>query len=210
MAKKRIEIFLVLTYLGISIKLLGLIIGVIIARNFGNENYNVLEYTISELGMKINTPCPYILSLTNIISSILLFFFTPRINRSIDNWSSQSNCTKNPRIVISGLYFLVILGAFLNGFTTLDVSYTIHVINAGIQIFGFIIMGWIFALYIMKKKFPLPKFSAIYLMIIPFLFTLLFLFEAPPSKGIIYEWLLLVSMLIWFLYLARKIQSSEN
>ena len=213
-------------YVSLVTFLPGLLIGVLVAYFFGPESYNIIDNYISDLGSIRYTPAPLILDTIAMLTACFLvpfFFYMAKINiydtRSIIFDSNNSLFRRIYYIHIDiiallGLLSLLVgavglfgVGLFSEDRTTkLGLHFTFSVIVfAGLAIGAF--FNGIAILFHLKKTL-FPRLLGLYMMVGPFIATILFIFPPITTTRSFLEWMMLFSAFIWLIPVAFLILRS--
>jgi hypothetical membrane protein len=197
-------------YISLATFLPGLILGLIIALNFGPIPYSLWFNYISDLGSFKYTPAPFILDLTCIISSVFIMPLIFNLNRlyssnmveNFDNSKRTHYVNKYRRIFgYTGVVFLFIgiFGLFFVGVFSEDRSiFDIHYLFSTLAFGGFAFGAFFTGLAIVLKKKLFPKAIGYFMILGPSTATLLFIFSPEPLTRQFLEWMMLFSALSWY------------
>ncbi|KKK46504.1 hypothetical protein LCGC14_0801900 [marine sediment metagenome] len=197
-------------YISLATFLPGLIIGIIVAMNFGPVPYNLWLNYISDLGSFKYTPAPFILDLTCIISAIFILPLILNLNRlyssnmveNIENSKRTHYVNKFRRIfgymgVVS--LFIGIFGMFFVGVFSEDRSpFDIHYIFSTLTFGGFAFGAFFTGLAIVLKKKLFPKAIGYFMILGPSTATILFVLCPEPLTRQFLEWIMLFSAIVWY------------
>ncbi|MEJ2277484.1 MAG: DUF998 domain-containing protein [Candidatus Lokiarchaeota archaeon] len=203
-------------YLALLIFLPGLAIGVIIAYFFGPESYNFFNNYISDLGSIRYTPAPFILDTIAIITSILLipivFYFTRMLYKTdkksigtlkkIFDISMKILSLIGLLCLLSAIVGLLGIGVFSEDRTTpLGLHYIFSLVVFG----SFAFACWFDGFVIMVKKTPFFRGIGLYMFIATPSMAILFLYHPSPLTKPFIEWMLLLSIIIWLIFINHVI-----
>lgn len=202
-------------YVSLITFLPGLLIGVLIAYFFGPESYNIIDNYISDLGSIRYTPAPFVLDAIAITTACFLvpvFFYITKIIVS-DTKSIIFNSDKSifKRIfciyidlnaffgllsLLSGAVGLFGIGLFSEDRTTeLGLHYTFSIIVFAGLAFGALFNGITILLKLKKTMFP--RILGLYMMVGPFIASVLFLFPPNSVTRPFLEWMMLLAASLW-------------
>ena len=197
-------------YISLLTFLPGLIIGLLIAINYGPTDYSIFHNYISNLGSKQYTPAPFILDLTLTISAI---FFIPlilnlyQINSSdssdnIDNSKRINNMNLSRRkFGYVGISFLIIgcVGMFNVGVFSMDRNqWNLHYIFSSLSFGGFTFGSFFTGIAIILKKIHIPRKIGLFMVFGPSTAAIIFIICPPPFTREFLEWIMLLSILVWY------------
>jgi len=197
-------------YVSVVAFLPGIIIGLVVAINYGQVPYNLWLNYISDLGTKKHTPAPFILDLTCTLSAT---FILPLIlnlsrlyssNRSIiiDNSKRNYYINKFQRIFGHiGVFFLFvgIFGMFFVGIFSLDRSpFNAHFYFSSLAFGGFTFGAFFIGLAIVLKRKAFPKAIGYFMILGPSTTSIIFLICPEPLTRQFLEWIMLFSALTWY------------
>lgn len=179
-------------------------IGMIIASSFGPTRYNLIDNYISDLGSIKYTPTPIFLDYGAMSSSITLIpfglYLEKVLNPSPTNTKQIENTSRN-RIRLSSLgilsFFIGLIGFFNIGLFSEDRSTALglHYFFSVVVFSGLIFTSIFFGLIISFYDTIFPKIIGNYMIIVPIIPGIIFIFTHWP----IIEWFMLFTILIWAL-----------
>jgi len=195
----------------------GLLIGVLIAYFFGPESYNINDNYISDLGSIRYTPAPLVLDLIAMTTACFLvpifFYITKMIVSNTKNTILNSNESLFKRIfciyidihaffgllsLLSGAVGLFGIGLFSEDRTTeLGLHYTFSIIVFAGLAFGALFNG--IAILLKLKKTIFPRILGLYMMVGPFIASVLFLFPPNSVTRPFLEWMMLLAAFLWLI-----------
>ncbi len=188
----------------------GLILGLIIAINFGSLEYSVLYNWISDLGSFIYTPAPFILDLTCILSAIFIVplilnlsrLYSSHQNHELDN-SKKEHYTILFRRIFGYIgvvcLFVGVIGMFFIGVFSLDRSpFDLHFYFSTSAFGGFIFGAFFTGLAIVLRKRLFPKTVGFFMIFGPSTASILYLLCPAPLTRQFLEWILMFSSLAWY------------
>jgi len=204
-------------YVSLIIFLPGLIIGVLIAYFFGPESYNIIDNYISDLGSIRYTPAPLILdtiAMTTACFLVPVFFYIAKIivldTKSIIFDSNSSIFNRIYCVIIDLLAFFGLLsllsgavglfgiGLFSEDRTTeLGLHYIFSIIVFAGLAFGAFFNG--IAILIKLKKTIFPRLLGLYMMVGPFVVTILYIFPPNSITRPFLEWMMLIAAFLWLI-----------
>jgi len=187
----------------------GLIIGIVVAMNFGPIGYSLWYNYISDLGSIVYTPAPFILDLTVIITSIFILPLILNMSRlysedpsdNIDNSKKIHYINLFRRIFgYSGIVSLIlgILGMFNVGIFSLDRSPLIHLVFAALTFTGFAFGSFFTGLAIVMKKKIFPRTIGFFMVFGPPVASILYIINPQPLTREFLEWIMTFMALIWY------------
>jgi len=196
----------------------GLLIALLIAFFFGPNSYNIIDNYISDLGSIRYTPAPLILDTIAMVTAILLVPVYSYLAKIILSNTKDIIFNSNESILrrifytyidIHGFFgFLSLITASIGLFgiglfsedrtTELGLHFTFSIIVFAGLAFGALFNG----IAILLKKTIFPRFLGFYMMIGPFIVTILFIF--PPNSVTLQflEWTMLISAFLWLIPIA--------
>jgi len=191
----------------------GLIIGIVVAMNYGPIGYSLWYNYISDLGSIVYTPAPFILDLTVIISSIFILplilnmsrLYSTEMSDNIDNSKKIHYINLFRRIFgYSGIVslFFGILGMFNVGIFSLDRSPIIHLVFAAMTFVGFAVGSFFTGLAIVLKKKIFPRTIGFFMVFGPPVASILYVINPQPLTREFLEWIMTFMALIWYYPLA--------
>lgn len=188
----------------------GLILGLIIAINFGSLGYNVWYNWISDLGSLQYTPAPFILDLTCILSAIFIVplilnlsrLYSSHQNYELDDSKKEHYIVLFRRIFgyigVGGL-FIGVLGMFFVGVFSLDRSpFNLHLYFSTSAFGGFAVGAFFTGLAIVLRKRIFPKAVGYFMIFGPSTASIVFLICPAPLTRQFLEWILMFSSLAWY------------
>lgn len=213
-------------YVSLLTFLPGLLIGVIIASNFGPEGYHIWDNYISDLGSFRFTPTPWILDIIAMITAIFiiptLVFSTKILVSGSRKIIFDSNVDMKKRIfyvfndiiAIIGLFWLIVgaIGLFGIGLFSEDrtTELNLHFLFS-IIVFSGLALGALFnGLAILIKKSHIPRLLGLYMIFVPSTVSVLFVFPPTPYTVQFLEWMMLFSNLVWLLHITGLILRHLN
>lgn len=197
-------------YISLLTFLPGLILGLIIAINFGSLGYNVWYNWISDLGSLAYTPAPFILDLTCIISAIFIVplilnlnrLYSSHQNHELDNSKREHYIILFRRIfgyIGVGCLFIGVIGMFFVGVFSLDRSpFDIHYYFSTSAFGGFAFGAFFTGLAIVLRRRIFPKAVGYFMIIGPSTASLIFLLCPAPLTRQFLEWILMFTCLAWY------------
>ncbi|MFX0077054.1 MAG: hypothetical protein ACFE96_16535, partial [Candidatus Hermodarchaeota archaeon] len=210
----------------------GLLIGVTIAFFFGPESYNIIDNYISDLGSIRYTPAPLILDIIAMTTACFLvpvFFYIAKIvvsdTKSIIFDSNESmlkriHCVNINLLGIFGFLSLLAgavgffgVGLFSEDRTTeLNLHFTFSVIVFAGLAFGALFNGG--AILTKLTKTTLPRLLGLYMMVVPLIITILFVFPPIGTTRPFLEWMMLFAAFIWLIpssyFILKDFRSSKT
>ena len=198
-------------YISLATFLPGLIIGIIVAMNFGPiPNYSLWFNYISDLGSIQYTPAPFIFNFTCIVSSIFIIPLILNLNRlyssnmveKIDNSRRTFHINRSRRVFgymgVSFL-FLGVVGMFFVGVFNEDLSPVIlHYIFAILTFVGFAFGAFFTGFAIVLKRKLFPKIIGYFMILGPSSASIFFLIAPQPLTRQFLEWIMLFSAIVWY------------
>ncbi|MFX1378032.1 MAG: hypothetical protein ACFFA4_02975 [Promethearchaeota archaeon] len=197
-------------YISLVTFLPGLILGIIIAINFGDLGYNLWYNWISDLGSLLYTPAPFILDLTCILSAIFIVplilnlsrLYSAHQNYKLDNSKKEHYIILFRRIFgYIGVVFLLIgvIGMFFVGVFSLDRSpFDVHLYFSTSAFGGFAFGAFFTGLAIILRKRIFPKIVGYFMVFGPSTASIIFLLCPAPLTRQFLEWILMFSSLAWY------------
>lgn len=197
-------------YVSLATFLPGIIIGLIVAINYGNLPYSVWLNYISDLGALKYTPAPFILDVTCILSAIFIVPLILNLNRlyssnmseNIDNSKRTYYINKFRRIFgYMGVLFLFVgvFGMFFIGIFSLDRSpLNAHFFFSTLAFGGFTFGAFFTGLAIVLKKRLFPKAIGYFMILGPSTASIIFLVCPEPLTRQFLEWIMLFSAIGWY------------
>ncbi|MFX1375427.1 MAG: hypothetical protein ACFFA0_06420 [Promethearchaeota archaeon] len=197
-------------YISLATFLPGIIIGLIVAINFGHLPYSLWLNYISDLGSLKYTPAPFILDVTCSLSAIFIIPLILNLTRLYN-----SNMTDNIENTKRGYYinrfrrifgytgvsclFVGVFGMFFVGIFSLDRSpFNTHYYFSTLAFGGFTFGAFFTGIAIILKKNLFPKAIGYFMILGPSTASLLFLFCPEPLTRQFLEWVMLFSTLAWY------------
>lgn len=188
----------------------GIILGLIIAINYGTLEYNLWYNYISDLGSIKYTPAPFILNLTCITSAIFIVPLILNLNRLYS--SNQSHVIENSKkehylimyrrifgYIGVGCLLIGVFGMFFVGVFSLDRSpFHLHYYFSTSTFSGFIFGAFFTGLAIVLKRRIFPKAIGYYMILVPSTASIIFLIRPEPLTRQFLEWIMLFSALGWY------------
>lgn len=187
----------IVAVIGIPLFLLGLIVSLILAYNFGH--YNMLVNTISELGSIHYTEYPMAINITFMISASFLSFFFIKLFRKIHHTAKKKRIYNFLSIFGFILLELMTGSFFLVGIFNVDISYILHISFAITVFVSLLFAEIIFGFLILRLKIFSKHFG--YLMMLGHISVAL-LFPVMPQA--VLEWSMFFVLLIWGIPLSLK------
>ncbi|MHA1913493.1 MAG: hypothetical protein ACW986_15890 [Promethearchaeota archaeon] len=197
-------------YISLATFFPGLLLGLIVAINFGSIPYNLWINYISDLGSFKFTPAPYILDVTVALSAIFILPLILNLSRlysssmveNYDNSKRSRNINKFRRIFgymgVSCL-FVGIFGMFFVGIFSLDRSpLNAHYYFSSLAFGGFAFGAFFTGIAIVLKKKLFPKVIGYFMILAPSTASILFLIAPEPLTRQFLEWIMLFSALVWY------------
>jgi hypothetical protein len=197
-------------YISLITFLPGLILGLIIAINFGTLGYSVWYNWISDLGSLIFTPAPFILDMTCIFSAIFIIplilnlsrLYSSHQNHKLDNSRREHYTILFRRIfgyIGVGSLFIGVIGMFFVGVFSLDRSpFFLHQYFAVSAFGGFAVGAFFTGLAIVLRKRIFPKAVGYFMIFGPSTASIVFLICPAPLTQQFLEWVLMFSSLAWY------------
>jgi hydrogenase-4 membrane subunit HyfE len=197
-------------YVSLITFLPGLILGLIIAINFGSLGYSVLYNWISDLGSLLYTPAPFILDLTCIISAIFIVplilnlnrLYSSHQNHKLDNSKREHYIILFRRIfgyIGVGSLFIGVIGMFFVGVFSLDRSpFDLHYYFSTSAFGGFAVGAFFTGLAIVLRRRIFPKAVGYFMIIGPSTASIIFLLYPAPLTRPFLEWILMFTCLAWY------------
>jgi hypothetical protein len=197
-------------YISLFTFLPGLILGIIIAINFGSLGYNLWYNWISDLGSLLYTPAPYILDLTCMVSAIFIIplilnlsrLYSSHQNHKLDNSKKEFYIILFRRIFgyigVASL-FIGVIGMFFVGVFSLDRSpFDLHFYFSTSAFGGFAVGAFFTGLAIVLRKRIFPKILGYFMIFGPSTASIIFLLCPAPLTRQFLEWILMFSSLAWY------------
>jgi hypothetical protein len=204
-------------YVSLIIFLPGILIGVLVAYFFGPDSYNIIDNYISDLGSIRYTPAPFILdaiAMTTACFLVPVFFYIAKIivldTKSIILDSNTSIFKRIHTIdidilaffgflsLLSGAVGLFGVGLFSEDRTTeLGLHYTFSIIVFAGLAFGAFLNG--IAILLKLKKTIFPRLLGLYMIVGPFVVTIMFLFPPISVTRPFLEWMMLFAAFFWLI-----------
>ena len=186
-----------------------IIIGVIIAALFGPDGYTIWTHWISDLGGIQHTPAPYLYDLAAITAGALtipLTFYTEKLLAPMPQSTRECQYTSRLRLRLGSyaFFFSIIgnLGYIGVGIFSEDRNYfSLHNITSSLAFGGFSLGAFFMGLLIVLYNTKIPKLIGIYGVFGPLITIIVFLYTGNP----LWEWILLISILIWVIPLALTV-----
>ncbi|MFW9826306.1 MAG: hypothetical protein ACFFEY_01655 [Candidatus Thorarchaeota archaeon] len=197
-------------YVSLLTFLPGLIVGLIIAINYGTLGYNLWYNWISDLGSRAYTPAPFILDLTCIISAIFIVplilnltrLYSSHQNHKLDNTKKEHYIILFRRIfgyVGVVCLFIGVIGMFFVGVFSLDRSpFDLHYYFSTSAFGGFAFGAFFTGLAIVLRKRIFPKIVGYFMIFGPSTASIVFLISPAPLTKQFLEWMLMFSSLAWY------------
>ena len=196
----------------------GLFIAVLIASIFGPVGYNIIDNYISDLGSINYTPAPFILDIITILTSIFLlpmFFYllivetsgTTHVicNKNVSPLKRFHHLGINIHATIGFISFLFgMIGLFGVGLFSEDrtTELNLHFIFSVI-VFAGLAFGALFSgITIIFRNRIFSRLLGIYMAIVPFTVSILFLFPPEGVTKPFMEWMMLFSAIGWMISIA--------
>ena len=213
--------------------LIGLLIAIGIAFFFGPDSYNIIDNYISDLGSIRYTPAPFILDLIAMITAIFLvpiFFYFLIIETA---GSARKICNPEEKLIVRfhnfginlhsifGFTSLIIaaVGLFAIGLFSEDRSTDLNLhFWFSVIVFAGLAFGALFSgISIILRKTIFNRILGIYMAIVPFTISVMFLFPPVGMTRPLIEWMMFFAALNWIIPMAimmlrhiKKAPSSEN
>ena len=204
-------------YVSLIIFLPGILIGVLVAYFFGPDSYNIIENYISDLGSIRYTPTPFILdaiAMTTACFLVPVFFYIAKIivsdTKSLILDSNKSIFKRIHTIdidllaffgflsLLSGAVGLFGVGLFSEDRTTeLGLHYAFSIIVFAGLAFGAFFNG--IAILLKLKKTIFPRLLGLYMIVGPFVVTIMFLFPPISVTRPFLEWMMLFAAFFWLI-----------
>lgn len=175
-----------------------IIIGYIVAQ-FDPDGYNIVDNYISDMGSFNHTPLPYFLDYGAMITSILLipaiFYMEYRLAPNPIEAGEFPRMRYRLSSLGSFAMFVGFFGFFMVGLFSEDrtTSLGLHFIFSHVVFGGVVFSSLFYGLLILFYKTELPRLLGLYMIIFPFLTAVLMVMYNTP----LYEWIMLLSLLIW-------------
>ena len=197
-------------YISLLTFLPGIILGLIIAINFGSLPYSLWINYISDLGSLKYTPAPFILDVTCTLSAIFIVPLILNLSRlyssnmvdNVDNSKRTYYINKFRRTFgYLGVIFLFVgvFGMFFVGIFSLDRSpLNAHYYFSTLAFGGFAFGAFFTGLAIVLKKKLFPKAIGYFMILGPSTASIIFLVCPEPLTRQFLEWLMLFSALAWY------------
>jgi hypothetical membrane protein len=198
-------------YISLLTFLPGLILGLIIAINFGPPGYSIWYNWISDLGSLDFTPAPLILDITCMLSAIFIIplilnlsrLYSSHQNHELDNSKREHYIVLYRRVfgyIGVGCLFIGVIGMFFVGVFSLDRSkpLDIHFFFAVAAFSGFAIGAFFTGLAIVLRNRIFPKAVGYFMVFGPSTASLLYLLCPAPLTRQFLEWILMFSSLAWY------------
>jgi len=197
-------------YISLLTFLPGILIGLIIAINFGSLGYSIWYNWISDLGSIAFTPAPFILDLTCIISAIFIVplilnltrLYSSHQNHKLDNSKKEYYIILFRRIfgyIGVGFLFMGVIGMFFVGIFSLDFNpFDLHYYFSVSAFGGFAVGAFFTGLAIVLRKRIFPKTVGYFMILGPSTASIIFLICPAPLTQQFLEWILLFSSLAWY------------
>ena len=197
-------------YISLITFLPGLILGLIIAINFGTLGYSFWYNWISDLGSLIYTPAPFILDITCILSAIFIIplilnltrLYSSHQNHKLDNSKREHYIILFRRIfgyIGVGSLFIGVIGMFFVGVFSLDRSpFDLHLYFAVSTFSGFAFGAFFTGLAIVLRKRIFPKAVGYFMIFGPSTASIIYLISPAPLTQQLLEWILMFTSLAWY------------
>ncbi|MFW9819881.1 MAG: hypothetical protein ACFFE5_09745 [Candidatus Thorarchaeota archaeon] len=197
-------------YISLLTFLPGLIIGIIVAINFGTFGYNLWFNWISDLGSLLYTPAPFILDLTCIVSAIFIVPLVLNLSRlysSHQNYKLDNSKKEHYIILFRRIFgyigvvslFIGVIGMFFVGVFSLDRSpFDLHFYFSTSAFGGFAVGAFFTGLAIVLRKRIFPKTVGYFMIFGPSTASIIFLLCPAPLTRQFLEWILMFSSLGWY------------
>ncbi|MFX0008008.1 MAG: hypothetical protein ACFFA7_02980 [Promethearchaeota archaeon] len=198
-------------YISLLTFLPGLILGIIVAINFGPPPvYNLWFNWISDLGSLLYTPAPFILDLTCIISAIFiipLILNLSRLYSSHQNYKLDNSKKEHYIILFRRIFgylgvtslFIGVIGMFFVGIFNLDWSpFDLHLYFSTSAFGGFAVGAFFTGLAIVLRKRIFPKTVGYFMIFGPSAASIIFIICPAPLTRQFLEWILMFSSLAWY------------
>ncbi|MFW9969364.1 MAG: hypothetical protein ACFFDF_04125 [Candidatus Odinarchaeota archaeon] len=197
-------------YISLLTFLPGLILGLIIAIDYGSFGYSLWFNWISDLGSHVYTPAPFILDLTCIVSAIFIIplilnlsrLYSAHQNNKLDNSKKEHYIILFRRIFgylgVASL-FIGVIGMFFVGVFSLDRSpFDLHFYFSTSAFGGFAFGAFFTGLAIVLRKRIFPKTVGWFMILGPSTASIIFLLCPAPLTRQFLEWILMFSSLAWY------------
>lgn len=197
-------------YISLLTFLPGLIVGLVIAINYGTLGYNLWYNWISDLGSRLYTPAPFILDLTCMISAIFIVplilnltrLYSSHQNHKLDNTKKEHYLILFRRIfgyIGVVCLFIGVIGMFFVGVFSLDRSpLDVHYYFSTSAFGGFAFGAFFTGLAIVLRKRIFPKIVGYFMIFGPSTASILYLLSPAPLTRQFLEWVLMFSSLAWY------------
>ncbi|MFW9877775.1 MAG: hypothetical protein ACFFG0_32225 [Candidatus Thorarchaeota archaeon] len=197
-------------YVSLATFLPGIIIGLIVAINFGHLPYSLWLNYISDLGSFKHTPAPFILDVTCALSAIFIVplilnlsrLFSSNMTENIDNSKRTHLINKVRRIfgyIGVSFLFVGVFGMFFVGIFSLDRSpFNVHYYFSTLAFGGFALGAFFTGLAIVLKKRLFPKAIGYFMILGPSTASIIFLICPEPLTRQFLEWIMMFSALGWY------------
>ena len=197
-------------YISLATFLPGLILGIIVAMNFGPIPYSLWFNYISDLGSFQYTPAPFILDFTCIVSSIFIIplilnlsrLYSSNMVENIDNSRRTFHIIRARRVFgYMGVSFLLlgVVGMFFVGVFSEDRSpLSFHYVFATLTFVGFAFGAFFTGVAIVLKRKLFPKIIGYFMILGPSSASIFFLIAPQPLTRQFLEWIMLFSALAWY------------
>lgn len=197
-------------YISLITFLPGIIVGLLIAINYGPLPYSLWMNYISDLGSIKYTPAPFILNITCAFSAIFIVPLILNLSRlysshmvdNVDKTKRSYYIIKFRRIFgYLGVAFLFVgvFGMFFVGIFSLDRSpLGAHYYFSTLAFGGFAFGAFFTGLAIVLKRKLFPKAVGYFMILGPSTASIIFLICPEPLTRPFLEWLMLFSALAWY------------
>ncbi|MFX1321396.1 MAG: hypothetical protein ACFFAQ_07105 [Promethearchaeota archaeon] len=186
----------------------GLILAIMIAKNYSPIGYNLFQNYISDLGSVYFTPAPYIFNSIVIITSVItipIFMYLEEVLCSTLNKNIKIILSSKSTKIITKIgkitFLLGSMGLFGIGIFNEDFPINqVHILFATLAFGGFTLGGVIAGFLIIMKKTIIPKLIGYYMTFYSLGLILLRLFHFLPLITLSFiEWSWFLGILIWLL-----------
>ncbi len=197
------KVFNIISVIGIPLFLLGLVVSLILAYDFGN--YSMLVNTISELGSIHYTQYPMVINITFMVSASFLSFFFIKLFRKIHHKAKMRRGYNFLSIFGFTLLEIMTISFFLVGIFNVDFSFVLHITFATIVFVSLLFAEIIFGFLILRLNVFSKSFG--YFMALGHISVAL-LFPVMPQA--LLEWSMFFVLLVWGIPLSLKFALEGN
>lgn len=176
--------------IGIPLFLIGLIVSLFLAYDFGD--YSILVNTISELGSIHYTGYPMAINITFMMSATFLSFFFIKLFKKIHHKAKEKRFHNFLSILGFALLEFMTVSFFFVGIFNVDISYFLHLTFAIMVFVPLLFAEIILGILILRLK-VFPKYLG-YLMTLGHISVAL-LFPILPQA--LLEWCMFFILLVW-------------